>query len=83
MVQGLFHLNVPPLPWRLTSCRCVVACAVLTIAHRIHTIADSDKIMVLSDGRVVEFAEPAVLLAQEDSVYRSLVEESQQGNQAP
>jgi ATP-binding cassette subfamily C (CFTR/MRP) protein 1 len=52
-------------------------CTVLTIAHRLHTIADSDKIMVLSQGEVAEFDSPAILLNTPGSVYRSLVEESE------
>ena len=61
-----------------------VGCTVLTIAHRIHTIADSDKIMVLADGRVAEFGPPAELLARpQGSMYRSLVEESAAGSGTP
>ena len=36
---------------------------VITIAHRVNTISDSDRIMALRDGSVVEFDAPAVLLA--------------------
>lgn len=35
---------------------------VLTIAHRLHTIADYDRVLVLADGAVAEFDAPAALL---------------------
>ena len=52
---------------------------VLTIAHRVHTILDSDRVMVLRDGRVAEFASPAALLADPASEFGKLVRESQRG----
>ncbi|GMF19703.1 unnamed protein product [Phytophthora fragariaefolia] len=45
---------------------------VLIIAHRINTILDCDKIAVMDAGQVVEFASPAQLLAQPESVFASL-----------
>lgn len=45
---------------------------ILTIAHRLNTIADSDRIMVLSEGKVVEFASPQELLSDKNSVFYSL-----------
>ncbi|XP_071484824.1 ATP-binding cassette sub-family C member 9-like [Diadema antillarum] len=46
---------------------------VITIAHRVGTIMDSDNILTLSDGHVVEFDSPNVLMKKEDSVFASLV----------
>ena len=37
-------------------------CTVLTIAHRLDTIADYDRVMVLAVGRVAEFDTPAALM---------------------
>ena len=46
----------------------------LTIAHRLDTIASSDKILCLDDGRVAEFCAPEELLAKR-GLYHGLVEE--------
>lgn len=45
---------------------------IITIAHRLNTIADSDKIIVLSEGRLVEFASPQELLQDKNSQFYSL-----------
>ena len=37
-------------------------CTVFTIAHRLNTIADYDKVLVMHDGHVVEFDNPFLLL---------------------
>ncbi|XP_055346994.1 multidrug resistance-associated protein 1-like [Paramacrobiotus metropolitanus] len=47
-------------------------CTILTIAHRINTIMDSTRVMVLDQGRVKEFASPDDLLADPKSIFYSL-----------
>jgi ABC-type multidrug transport system fused ATPase/permease subunit len=42
----------------------VSQCLVLTIAHRLHTVMQSDRIMVLDRGRLSQFDSPQILLTQ-------------------
>jgi ABC-type multidrug transport system fused ATPase/permease subunit len=51
-------------------------CTVLTIAHRVNTIMDSDKILVMKDGKVGEFASPEDLLADKNSTFYDIVKHS-------
>ena len=52
-----------------------VGCTVITIAHRLDTIAHSDHIIVMDAGRVAEFGPPAALLRKSDSAFGALVEQ--------
>lgn len=45
---------------------------VLTIAHRLATIMDYDRIMVVADGGIAEFDAPKALLANADSIFYSM-----------
>ncbi|KAI1235931.1 hypothetical protein IHE44_0002024 [Lamprotornis superbus] len=47
-------------------------CTMLTIAHRLHTVLGCDRIMVLTQGQVVEFDTPTALLANENSRFYAM-----------
>ncbi|KAF9171232.1 hypothetical protein BGX21_008399 [Mortierella sp. AD011] len=49
---------------------------ILTIAHRIKTVMDSDKILVLESGHVQEYDSPKKLLNKRGSLFFSLAEQS-------
>jgi len=51
-------------------------CTVLTIAHRLHTIMECDKILIMEAGKVGEFDHAAKLLEKQDSLLSGLVEET-------
>eukprot|EP00210_Caulerpa_lentillifera_P002714 g2594.t1 len=51
-------------------------CTVLTIAHRLHTIIDYDRVMVLENGQIVEFDTPQNLMTKSDGKFAGLVEEA-------
>jgi len=46
---------------------------VLTIAHRINTILDYDRVMVLDKGQIVEFDNPTVLTKNKETIFSSMV----------
>ncbi|WVQ63190.1 uncharacterized protein L199_001341 [Kwoniella botswanensis] len=48
----------------------------LTIAHRLSSVIDYDRLLVLSDGKVAEFDTPINLLRKDDSLFKSLCEKS-------
>ncbi|CAD8126347.1 unnamed protein product [Paramecium sonneborni] len=48
--------------------------AMLTIAHKVTTIMNSDKILVLNDGKVSEFDHPQKLLADPNSEFKQIID---------
>ncbi|XP_021203914.2 multidrug resistance-associated protein 1 isoform X3 [Bombyx mori] len=52
------------------------SCTVLTIAHRLNTIMDSTKVMVLDRGQLVEYAAPQQLLNDKNSIFYSLAKDA-------
>lgn len=52
------------------------SCTVLTIAHRLNTILDSDKVIVLDKGRIAEFDAPQKLLHDRKSAFYSMAKDA-------
>ncbi|KAJ7693236.1 P-loop containing nucleoside triphosphate hydrolase protein [Mycena rosella] len=44
----------------------------LTIAHRLKTVIDYDRLLVLDKGKLVEFDTPLQLIEKEDGIFRSM-----------
>jgi len=51
-------------------------CTVLTIAHRLKTVMDSSRVMVMDRGQIKELDTPANLLNQKHSIFYSLAKEA-------
>ena len=50
----------------------LISSTIITIAHRLNTILDYDRVMVLSEGKVVELDPPKQLMHKEGTVFRSM-----------
>nr|UOF76395.1 multidrug resistance-associated protein [Bursaphelenchus xylophilus] len=55
---------------------------VLTIAHRLNTIMDYDRVMVLDRGEIKEFDAPHTLLADKSSIFYNMVADANIGQQS-
>ncbi|KRX15403.1 Multidrug resistance-associated protein 1, partial [Trichinella nelsoni] len=55
--------------------QCFKNCTVLTIAHRLNTVIDSDRILVLSNGQVIENDEPSKLMLNPSGEFQLLAKE--------
>lgn len=51
-------------------------CTVLTVAHRLNTIVDSDRVLVMKAGIMVEFDHPHILLQKKDGHFYNMVQET-------
>ena len=49
---------------------------IICIAHRLRTIIDYDKVLVLDKGKVLEFGSPIDLMRQEGSTFNSMCQET-------
>uniref|UniRef100_A0ABI8ALD9 ATP binding cassette subfamily C member 10 n=1 Tax=Felis catus TaxID=9685 RepID=A0ABI8ALD9_FELCA len=65
-----------------TICKRFADKTVLTIAHRLNTILNSDRVLVLQAGRVMELDSPAALRSQPHSLFQQLLQSSHQGSRS-
>ena len=56
-------------------------CTVLTIAHRLNTIIDSDRVIVMDGGLMAEFGPPEALLKNEVGAFKSLWDKHQKSHE--
>ncbi|NXH19318.1 MRP1 protein, partial [Bucco capensis] len=49
-------------------------CTVLTIAHRLHTVMDSERVLVLDAGRILEYDTPQNLLQRKGAFFEMVAE---------
>ncbi|KAM5281161.1 ATP-binding cassette sub-family C member 2-like [Ctenodactylus gundi] len=49
-------------------------CTILTIAHRLHSVIDSDRVLVLDSGRIIEFESPQNLIHRKGSFFKMTTE---------
>ncbi|KAI4303732.1 hypothetical protein MLD38_039329 [Melastoma candidum] len=56
------------------------SCTMLVVAHRLNTIIDCDRILVLDDGRAAEHGAPCDLLSNETGVFSKLVQSTGHAN---
>lgn len=54
----------------------MIQSTVITIAHRIKTIMNYDKILVLDQGKKVEFDTPRTLMSRQSSIFKSMMVKS-------
>lgn len=52
------------------------SCTIMTIAHRLHTILDYDRVLVLQHGRLAEYNSPRVLLQDANTLFYSMARDA-------
>lgn len=51
-------------------------CTILTIAHRLHSIMQCDKVLVLDRGNIAEYDNPKILKDKEGGLFQKMCKES-------
>jgi len=53
-----------------------VGCTIITIAHRLNTVLDYDRILVLKDGNIAELDSPKSLMQKDGSIFRGMCQDA-------
>lgn len=51
-------------------------CTIITIAHRLNIIMSYDKILLLDEGKIMEYDHPFILLKKKNGAFASMIEDS-------
>merc|ERR1719500_1388319 len=51
-------------------------CTIITIAHRLNTVVDYDRVLVLKDGVIAELDSPRTLMQTEGSIFRGMCQDA-------
>ncbi|XP_071455801.1 probable multidrug resistance-associated protein lethal(2)03659 [Hetaerina americana] len=51
-------------------------CTVITVAHRLNTVIDYDRVLVLNEGKLVEFNHPHILLQNRDGLFYKMIQQT-------
>jgi len=51
-------------------------CTIITIAHRLNTVVDYDRILVLKEGAIAELDSPRILMGREGGVFRGMCQDA-------
>lgn len=57
-------------------------CTIITIAHRLHSIIDCDRILVLDHGQLKEYDHPHTLLQNSTGIFSGMVAQTGSGTSA-
>lgn len=74
----LFHLDAIIQD---TISRAYEGSTLLVIAHRLETVFNSDKILLMEDGSVLEYEHPDILLRKEGGKFKAMIEAALEKNE--
>ena len=72
-IKLIFFVNRTDLLIQQTIRERFTDCTVLTVAHRLHTIIDSDRVLVMDAGNAAELDVPHKLMQNEDGIFHGMV----------